>query len=84
LRRLSYEEKKMNGPQWGRFDAEGFRRRIKNLTDAELISTGKSVSHARSKSSDPIAALHNESEYKICREEWRRRHPKPVVDDFAS
>ena len=74
----------MNGPQWGRFDAEGFRRRIKNLTDAELISTGKSVSPARSKSSDPIAALHNESEYKICREEWRRRHPKPVVDDFAS
>ena len=74
----------MNGPAWGRFDAEGFKRRIKNLTDAELISTGKAVSAARSKSSDPETAFHNESKYKICREEWRRRHPKPQIDEFAS
>jgi len=64
------------GMNYGFFDAEGFRRRLQGLTDAELITTGKSVSPAASRWADPVTRDHNEKKYELCKLEWQRRHPK--------
>jgi hypothetical protein len=64
------------GMNYGFFDAEGFRRRLLGLTDAELITTGKSVAPAASRWQDPMTITENARKYELCNEEWRRRHPK--------
>jgi hypothetical protein len=56
--------------------AEGFRRRLQGLTDGELIITGKTVSPEASHWEDPKTIAENARKYEICKEEWRRRHPK--------
>jgi hypothetical protein len=61
---------------YGLFDAEGFRRRLQGLTDDELITTGKTVSPEASHWEDPKTIMENATKYAICKEEWRRRHPK--------
>jgi hypothetical protein len=63
------------GMNYGFFDAEGFRRRLQGLTDAELISTGQAVSPAASRWIDPVTQNQNEKKYELCKLEWRRRHP---------
>lgn len=62
------------GMNYGFFDAEGFRRRLQSLTDAELTATGKSVSPGASRWQDPLTISENARKYELCREEWRRRH----------
>ena len=64
------------GMNYGYFDAEGFRQRIQGLTDAELIATGKGVAPGASRSHDPVTIEHNARKYELCKEEWRKRHPK--------
>jgi hypothetical protein len=57
----------------GRFDLEGHRKRLRDMSDEELLKHGKA---ARAMASDknplPVFVMQlNEA-----RKEWRRRHPK--------
>jgi hypothetical protein len=61
---------------YGSFDAELFRRGLMNYTEAELIKLGRSVSSAASRWLDPMTQQMNASKYELCKQEWRRRHPK--------
>jgi hypothetical protein len=62
------------------FDADQFRRHLSNLTEAELIELGRSVSSAASRWLEPTARVLNASKLEMCRQEWRRRHPKPITE----
>jgi hypothetical protein len=64
---------------FGSFDAELFRRQLANYTDAELTKLGRSVSSAASRWLDPMTQRLNASKYELCRQEWRRRHPKATT-----
>ncbi len=61
---------------FGRFNADQFRHQLMNYTEAELIKLGRSVSSAASRCLDPMTQQLNASKYELCRQEWRRRHPK--------
>jgi hypothetical protein len=61
---------------YGRFDADEYRLRIMLYSDAELIEAGKSASPGANKWVDPVTKMHSESKYELCKQEWRRRHPK--------
>jgi hypothetical protein len=61
---------------FGGFSADEFRRQLTNYTEAELIKLGRSVSSAASRWLDPMTQQLNASKYELCRQEWRRRHPK--------
>ncbi len=50
---------------------EEFRRRLMGYSEAELIKLGRSCSSA-----DPMTKSENAEKYKLCRDEWRRRHPQ--------
>jgi hypothetical protein len=60
----------------GPFDAEQFRSKLMEYSDAELRKLGTSVSPAASRSLDAIMKQINSSKYALCRQEWRRRHPR--------
>jgi hypothetical protein len=61
---------------YGSFDAELFRRGLMNYTDTELTKLGRSVSSAASRYLEPVTRQMNASKYELCKQEWRRRHPK--------
>jgi hypothetical protein len=63
----------------GTFDADQFRRQLTNYTEAELIKLGRSISSAASRWLDPVTQRMNASKYELCRQEWRRRHPKSAA-----
>jgi hypothetical protein len=64
--------------EYGPFDADQFRRPLMNYTEAELIKLGRSCSSAASRWLDPMTQQLNASKYDLCRQEFRRRHPKPL------
>jgi hypothetical protein len=68
-------KRKIMAMNYGFFNTDGFRRRLQDLTDAEHITTGKNVSPAASRWSDPVTQNHNEKKCEVCKLEWRRRHP---------
>jgi hypothetical protein len=64
-----------------RFNADQFRRQLMNYTDAELIKLGRSCSSAASRWLDPMTQQLEASKYELCRQEWRRRHPRGSQTD---
>jgi hypothetical protein len=59
---------------------EDFRKRLQTLSDEQLIRFGKAARYmadprnsANGCSVEPVFKI----QLKECREEWRRRHPKP-------
>jgi hypothetical protein len=61
---------------YGSFDAELFRRGLQNYTETELMKLGRSVSPAASRGLEPVTRQMNAAKYELCRQEWRRRHPR--------
>src|SRR5277367_130743 len=61
---------------FGSFDADQFRRGLTNYTDTELTKLGRSVSSTASRWLDPMTQQLNASKYELCKQEYRRRHPK--------
>jgi hypothetical protein len=59
---------------FSKFNAEAFRKKIMEYTDPELRKMGRSCEPAVR--NDPQTELVNAKKYQLCREEWRRRHPK--------
>jgi hypothetical protein len=57
------------------FGEDSYRRFVRTLSDAELIKAGKRL---RSLSGDVVLVTPSafQRQLKICREEYRRRHPK--------
>jgi hypothetical protein len=56
------------------FDAQNFRRRIMEYSEKELVEMGRATCPARWL--DPITKAENALKYEMCRQEWRKRHPK--------
>jgi hypothetical protein len=59
-----------------KFDAEAFGRRLVEYSDLELIKLGRACAPGASPASDPLTRTQNATKYELCRQEWRRRHPK--------
>jgi hypothetical protein len=59
-----------------RFDPEAFRRQLMKYSDLELIKMGRSCAPAEWLIADPMTKAEYAEKYKLCRAEWRRRHPK--------
>ena len=59
-----------------RFDPGQFRRRLMEYSDAELTKMGKAMSPAAQRWKDPATIDDMAAKYKLCKEEWCRRHPK--------
>ena len=57
------------------FDEDEYRNRVRLLSDEDLIKEGKKL---RSLCGDVVTAIPSvfDMQLKICREEYRRRHPK--------
>jgi hypothetical protein len=54
------------------FDVEEFRARLRKMTDAELVETGKAAAFlCRDKQPREVFVI----QLRECRAEWRRRHP---------
>jgi hypothetical protein len=45
-------------------------------SDLELIKMGKACAPSEWLIADPMTKAENDAKYKLCREEWRRRHPR--------
>ena len=63
------------------FTVDDFRNRIQTMTDEKLVQMGKAAryvadprSSANGRSVEPVFVI----QLAECREEWRRRHPKPL------
>ena len=61
------------------FTAEDFRKRIQAMTEAQLLRYGKAAAYmadpkysADGRTVEPVF----KTQLQLCREEWRRRHPK--------
>jgi hypothetical protein len=48
-------------------------------SDRELIKLGKECAPGNWLIADPMTELENATEYELCRQEWRRRHPKAAT-----
>jgi hypothetical protein len=59
-----------------RFDPELFRRKLMQYSDAELTKMGKAMCPAAQRWKDPASIADMAAKYKLCKEEWLRRHPK--------
>src|SRR5580700_3471169 len=59
-----------------RFDPEEFRRRLLKLSDADLVSIGRSVCSAASRWLDSLTRKNNKAKYRLCKKEWDCRHPR--------
>jgi hypothetical protein len=64
---------------FGRFNADQFRHQLGNYAEAELIKLGRSVSSAASRWLDPMTQQLNASKYELCKQEYRKRHPKAAA-----
>jgi len=58
------------------FDGEEFRRRIMELSDADLKEMGRSFCAAGSRGLDSVMREDNKAKYWLCKREWSRRHPR--------
>jgi hypothetical protein len=59
------------------FDFEEYKITLTKMTDEELVAEGKKLRplvYPRVVSARPSAF---DLQYEACREEWRKRHPKP-------
>ncbi len=61
------------------FTVEDFQKRIQNMTDEKLVQMGKAARYM----ADPRNSADKRTvrpvyvtQLELCREEWRRRHPK--------
>ena len=61
---------------FARFDPELFRRQLMHYTDLELIKMGRACAPANWRIADPMTKSEQAQKYELCRQEWRRRHPK--------
>ena len=65
------------------FHTEEFRKRLRVMSDEQLIRYGKAARYMPDPANEPGGGKVREV-YKIqlreCRAEWRRRHPKPSKD----
>jgi hypothetical protein len=60
----------------GRFDLEEHRKRLRKMTDEQLLAHGKAAREmTKDKNPLPVFVI----QLREARAEWRRRHPK-VVD----
>jgi hypothetical protein len=64
---------------FARFDPEAFRRPLMEYSDRELIKMGKECAPAEWLIADPMTKAECAEKYKLCRAEWRRRHPKAAT-----
>jgi hypothetical protein len=67
-----------------RFDADEFRRRIVELSDADLVGIGRAVCSAASRWSDPLTRENNKVKYRLCKKEWARRHARKLGSEAMS
>ena len=61
---------------FARFDQKLFQRQLMKYSDLELIKMGRACAPAEQRIADPMTKSEQEKKYELCREEWRRRHPK--------
>jgi hypothetical protein len=61
---------------FAKFDPEAFRRRLTEYSDRELIKLGKECAPSNWLIADRMTESENAQKYELCRQEWRRRHPK--------
>jgi hypothetical protein len=64
------------------FNKDAFRARIRKFDDAKLIEYGKACHwtcpYPDRDESDRQARRNGAIQLRLCREEWRQRHPKPT------
>ncbi|MFZ3332757.1 MAG: hypothetical protein WA197_19135 [Candidatus Acidiferrales bacterium] len=65
---------------FARFDLELFRRQLMHYSDLELIKMGKACPPAEQRIADPTTKEECAKKYELCKQEWRRRHPKRKED----
>ncbi|MFZ1975597.1 MAG: hypothetical protein WAU89_22320 [Candidatus Acidiferrales bacterium] len=61
---------------FARFDPELFRRQLMKYSDLEVIKMGKACAAANWRIADPMTKSEQAQKYELCRQEWRRRHPR--------
>jgi hypothetical protein len=61
---------------FARFDPEAFRRQLTKYSDLELIKMGRACQPAEWLIADPMTKAENAKKYALCRQEWRRWHPR--------
>jgi hypothetical protein len=64
---------------FARFDPELFRHQLIKYSDLELIKMGGACAPAEWLIADPQTKIENAAKYELCRQEWRRRHPKEAT-----
>ncbi len=65
---------------FARFDPELFRRQLMKYSDLELIKMGRACAPANWLIADPLTKSEQAQKYELCRQEWRRRHPKAETE----